>query len=224
MRFQSFNNLFRQLLGRSDSHLEVRFRKIYKENLFGGCESRSGTGSTREQTVVIRRELPRLLSKMKVTSLLDAPCGDCNWIQDLDWSVISYTGADIVPDLIKTNQGRFASTGMKFIAADLCTSELPLTDLIFCRDCWVHLNYAQIRSCLANFSRSGARYLLTTTFADHPVNRDLGRLIWRPLNLQAAPFGFPPPLELLNEGCTEGDGQFADKSLGLWRLKDLVFS
>jgi hypothetical protein len=76
---------------------------------------------------------------------------------------------------------------------------------------------------LANFRRSGAKYLLTTTFTDRPENRDLGRLIWRPLNLQAAPFRFPPPLELLNEGCTEENSQFADKSLGLWQITDLEF-
>lgn len=223
MRFRPFYTLFGRLMGRSESHLEERFLKIYRKNLFGGSESRSGTGSAREQTTVIRQELPRLLSRLKVANLLDAPCGDCNWIQELDWSVISYTGVDIVPDLIKANQERFAATGMKFIVSDLCAAELPLADLVLCRDCWVHLNYAQIRSCLDNFRRSNAKYLLTTTFADHPANRDLGRLIWRPLNLRAAPFYFPPPLELLKEGCTEEGGRFADKSLGLWPLKDLSF-
>lgn len=41
------------------------------------------------------------------------------------------------------------------------------------------------------------------------------------INLERAPFGFPPPLELVNEGCTEGDGRFADKSLALWRIAEL---
>jgi len=26
---------------------------------------------------------------------------------------------------------------------------------------------------------------------------------------------------LINEGCTEGDNLFTDKSLGLWRLEDM---
>ena len=44
---------------------------------------------------------------------------------------------------------------------------------------------------------------------------------WRPLNLERAPFGFPPPREVLREGCTEQGGTFADKSLGLWSVNDL---
>jgi len=28
-------------------------------------------------------------------------------------------------------------------------------------------------------------------------------------------------LRLLNENCTEGDGAFGDKSLGLWRVDDI---
>jgi hypothetical protein len=50
-------------------------------------------------------------------------------------------------------------------------------------------------------------------------------VIWRPLNLQQPPICFPPPLQLIREECTEGGGQWPDKSLGLWRNNDIpVFS
>lgn len=42
-----------------------------------------------------------------------------------------------------------------------------------------------------------------------------------PLDLERAPFHLPAPMRILNEGCTEGRGVFADKSLGLWRTADL---
>ena len=29
-------------------------------------------------------------------------------------------------------------------------------------------------------------------------------------------------MQLFEEGCTEDDGKYADKSLGLWRLADLA--
>jgi hypothetical protein len=45
---------------------------------------------------------------------------------------------------------------------------------------------------------------------------------WRPLNLERPPFNFPPPAELLAEGCTEAEGRFLDKCLGLWAIKDLA--
>ena len=44
---------------------------------------------------------------------------------------------------------------------------------------------------------------------------------WRVLDLEREPFHLPPPARILNEGCTEGGGAFADKSLALWRVADL---
>jgi hypothetical protein len=69
--------------------------------------------------------------------------------------------------------------------------------------------------------RSGAPYLLTTTFTERVYNEDNLTGQWRMRNLQRSPFDFPEPLEILNEGCTQYDGQYADKSLALWRLADL---
>ena len=64
--------------------------------------------------------------------------------------------------------------------------------------------------------------LLATTFTGRTENLDIATGgDWRPLNLQIPPFSFPPPLRLVNEGCTEGRNMFTDKSLGFWRLADL---
>ena len=40
------------------------------------------------------------------------------------------------------------------------------------------------------------------------------------LDLERAPFSFPPPAALLVEGCKEG-GAYADKSPGAWRVAEL---
>jgi hypothetical protein len=104
---------------------------------------------------------------------------------------------------------------------DLTSSPLPPADLLLCRDCLVHLSLTDARRALANIRRSDITYLLTTTFPAEPTNVDVVTGDWRPLNLQRPPFGFPEPLELLVEGCTEQQGLFADKSLGLWRVADL---
>jgi hypothetical protein len=45
---------------------------------------------------------------------------------------------------------------------------------------------------------------------------------WQPLNLEQEPFCLPPPIKLIAEGCTEVDGQYSDKSLGLWKVSDLA--
>ncbi len=200
-----------------------RFTRVYDQNSFGAAESRSGSGSTLEQTAAVRQQLPSLLEKHQVRSLLDAPCGDCHWMSLLDWGRVRYHGVDVVEELIRYNQSRFSESGMNFSQADLCHDALPQVDLILCRDCWVHLTFRQIQTSLQNFRRSGSRYLLTTTFASRSANWDLPvGVIWRPLNLQLAPFHFPPPVDLLVEQCTEQGGKYSDKGLGLWRLNDLA--
>jgi len=221
MNISSITTFWKRLTGRGGFQVDEHFTRIYEKNLFKGGESRSGKGSSLDQTTIVRRELPALLERHGVESFLDAPCGDCHWITELDWTRIRYTGADVVGALIEKNRVRLTGRPMTFVVADLCKDELPRADVIFCRDCWVHLDYAQIRACLENFRRSGATYLLTTTFTGRTSNRDLRTAIWRPLNLQAAPFNFPTPLEVLVEGCTEEGGQYADKALGLWMIADL---
>jgi len=69
-----------------------------------------------------------------------------------------------------------------------------------------------------NIRGSGARYLLTTTFLEHEQNEDIEDGDWRMLNLRRPPFDFASPVDVLIEGCVEGDGAYADKALGLWAL------
>ena len=175
-----------------------------------------------EQTAEIRRVLPELMQKFRVKTFMDAPCGDLFWMRVTPLGVNKYIGVDIVEELIEKNRHELSDEAHEFLCRNLAQDELPCADMIFCRDCLVHLNYADVKKVLLNFKRSGSRYLLTTTFSGRDKNFDLvGKDIWRTLNLQAEPFNFPPPLQLINEKCTEGNGGFADKSLGLWRLSDI---
>jgi hypothetical protein len=131
---------------------------------------------------------------------------------------------DIGPELIERNLQMYSSEIRRFALGDLVTDELPKVDAIFCRDCLVHLTLRDGLRMIENFKRSGSTYLLTTTYTDRSVNREvdgMGRL--RPLNLLLAPFGFPPPLRIINEGSTEDDGygSYPDKSIAVWKLADL---
>lgn len=201
--------------------MEDVFHEIYRRNRWGSPDSASGTGSDLRQTAVIARELPLLFRRHGVTSLLDIPCGDFHWMARVDLDGIDYTGADIVPDLIARNNATYARPGVRFETLNLATDPLPRTDLVFCRDCLVHLSFADVQAALRNVCESGAQWLLTTTFPAHARNRDIKTGQWRELNLQAAPFLLPEPVELVNEGCTEGEGEHRDKSLGLWTTAQL---
>lgn len=201
--------------------LKEKFTEVYEKNIFRGSVSRSGQGSNMVQTAIIRRELPALVEELGVKTFLDAPCGDWYWMREVDLPVEQYIGLDIVEALVEKNQRIFGSEKVSFQCINLAESELPKADLVFSRDCLVHLSFADALNIISNFKRSGAKYLLTTTFTDRTRNEDLGALFWRPLNKQLAPFNFPEPIRLINEGCTEGNNRFKDKCLGLWRLQDI---
>jgi hypothetical protein len=209
-----------QRLRRGDGNVHV-FRSVFEQNRWGSDESKSGTGSVLAATASIREALPPLLHRLGVSSLLDAPCGDFNWMQTVDLGSTVYIGADVVPAIVEKNHERFGTPQRRFVVRDIISDDLPSADAILCRDCLVHLSFAHATMALRNFKRSGAKYLLTTTFTSRTRNWDIATGGWRPLNLQLEPFRFPAPLELVDEQCVEGDGAFRDKTLGLWLLADL---
>ena len=210
-------------------HLSFRFltRKkifddIYHGGTFGGDESASGPGSSLAQTKALSEELTDLLQELGIRKIIDAPCGDFNWMSTFDLGSLSYLGVDIVDELIRRNMQKYGGKGRRFIVADIVKIILPSADLIFCRDCFVHLSNKDVMRAIRNFKKSGSLFLLTTTFPALKENTDMvtGRG-WRPLNLVLPPFDLSTPIRLLNEECTEQDGKYADKSLGLWLLRDI---
>lgn len=197
------------------------FSYIYESNLWDGEESKSGIGSGSAETSRLREWIPALLQKLGAGSLLDIPCGDFRWMSELDLGPIGYTGGDIVPAIIENNQRRFETAQRRFVLLDLARDPLPRADVVLCRDCLVHLSFRNIAKALENLRASGAAWLLTTTFTEHAENQDVEDGDWRMLNLERPPFRFPQPEALLVEGCQEGGGAYADKSLGLWRVAAL---
>jgi hypothetical protein len=167
-------------------------------------------------------DLVALLRRLDTRTLLDAPCGDFNWIAEAADSVERYTGMDVVPELIDHNQRHHHLAGRRsFALADISRDPLPAVDVILCRDCLVHFSHQDVWTTLANFRRSGSRYLLTTTFVERDSNGYIRTGSWQPLNLQAAPFHFPVPLALVDERCTHTGGIYRDKRLALWELASL---
>lgn len=212
-------NAYRRLrrLGRAlvAPNIEQAFTDIYRSNAWGDPESVSGRGSTLARTTVIRRGLPALLAELGVRSLLDAPCGDFNWMRELDLGALDYTGVDVVPELVEQNRSRYGHEGRRFLVLDITRDEAPRADLVLCRDCFIHLSFKHTRAAVANFKRSGSTYLLATTHAHVGENVDIESGGGHFVNLRLPPFNFPDPLRLIEEDPDLG------KCLGLWRLSDL---
>jgi SAM-dependent methyltransferase len=202
--------------------LAQRFQRIHDTNLWGALESTSGLGSELDATSVLRTELPRLFKRLGVTSVLDAPCGDAGWINSADLGV-RYVGIDIVPALVERLQARAAAGEIhgEYRPADITADKLPRCDAILCRDCLVHLSFANMERAVANFRSSGAAWLIATTFPEWQTNADCEDGDWRALNFERAPFNWGPPVALINENCQEAGGGWRDKSLGVWRPAEI---
>ena len=203
--------------------MERAFQEAYLANLWGDPESVSGPGSGVVRTAAFRDQIPPLLKDLRATSLLDAGCGDFNWMRLVELPVEQYLGVDIVPELVYQNVRRCADPRHAFVLADFTRAELPRMDVILCRDCLVHFAFEDVWAALHNFERSRARWLLTTTFVDpQRENVDIETGGWRPLNLQLPPFNFPAPQRLIDERCLHSGGVYVDKRLGLWPLDELA--
>ena len=195
--------------------LKEKFTEIYKNNLWGSPESASGGGSEMQNTKVIRRELPVLIQKLGITSILDIPCGDWNWMKDVDLCGASYIGADIVKPLIEENKIKYPD--IDFRVLDLTNDDLPKVDLVFVRDCLGHLSNENVHKSIENIKRSGSKYLLATSFTKWDMNPDIKDGGWKCINLMIPPFQLNP-IYLINEDCQEGYPHYNDKCMILFQL------
>jgi predicted 2-oxoglutarate/Fe(II)-dependent dioxygenase YbiX len=198
--------------------LNSTFGDIYKANALKSSESKSGTGSELKATATLRKELAVLLQRYDIKSMLDIPCGDFNWMKEVNRDGIDYTGADIVPDLIAHN--RAAYPNVKFDVMDLTASDLPKVDLVLVRDCLGHLSDANVLKAIENIRRSGSKYLLATSFTKWDKNTDIADGGWRCINLMIAPFKLKPQY-LINEDCREGYPRYNDKCMILFDLENV---
>lgn len=171
--------------------MEKEFTEIFKTKRWARSqtESVSGTGSTLKYTTKLREQLPDLFKKYKITSILDAPCGDFNWMQKVVTKDLNYIGGDIVLDLVNQNNEKYKSDNISFMHLDITKDSLPDADLMICRDCLFHLNYESIDNFFNNFKNSNIKYLLTTTHInDGFLNTNIITGGFRKIDLHLPPF------------------------------------
>ena len=192
--FSDIKDILFKLVVLQKKSREERFTWIYRHNIWRNSESRSGSGSTLEYTKNIRESLKLLIQDYSLHSILDAPCGDFNWMKVfLDEVNIKYIGADIVKPMIDLLNDRYSSPLTSFCALDITSDPLPYADLMICRDCLFHLSEADIKLVLVNFLKSKIPYLLTTTHITDSgfLNKDVVTGDFRLINLFFEPYNFP---------------------------------
>ena len=165
-------------------------------------------------------DLEGLLRELDIRSMLDIPCGDFNWMKKLDLEDIDYHGADIVAELVKKNNLNYGSPSVKFSQLDITRHTLPKVDLVFCRDCLVHLPMNTAKTAIRNVLDSGSKYFACTTYPDHHENTNVKLGGWYPMNIEDKPFSFERPDFIIDERCKADNGRFPDKSIAVWKINE----
>jgi SAM-dependent methyltransferase len=195
---------------------EDRFTRIHQRKYWQGSDSTSGKGSSLEYTTNLRSQLPQLFARFSIKSVLDAPCGDFNWMKEVvSANAIEYIGGDIVKPLIQQLSRTYSSNRVRFLHLDITQDSLPQVDLMICRDCLIHLSFADTRAVLDNFVSSGIPYLLTTTHTNEGAfqNRDIATGDYRLIDLYSPPYNFPRQPLMSIEDWIPPD---PERTMGLW--------
>lgn len=208
----------------SERHLtESLFASIYKYDLWHDREvsveyggSSSGPGSSLRNTSVLRLMLPDLIEHLGVKTILDAGCGDFNWMKELDLRGVKVLACDIVPEVVASNNKRYASTNIEFFCMDIIRDVIPNVDLILCKDVFIHFSLPSVLKSIRGMKNSGSTYLLTNHDKTLQSNVDTATSnIGRSINFRLPPFDFRAPLVVLEDLLQPW------ACLGLWALAGL---
>lgn len=194
------------------------FESIFDQNKWENAESISGFGSTLYNTTIIRKELPKVVKKFDVKSILDAPCGDFNWMQYTKLPEgVEYIGCDIVPALVASLNERYSNNGRRFEFLDIVEGPIPKADLWLCRDALFHLSFRDGISCLENAAKSDIKYFFATSHDYVDVNVDIETGAFRFIDLCKPPYLLPPPIYKFEDYLAPN----APRILGLWDKSQL---
>lgn len=179
-------------------------------------QSPSGGGSViGPETAASLLFLSSIINDYQITSILDIPCGDTNWqFQSFEMDSLEvYVGADIAPEIIALNKRKFFFHSNKVFALwDFTECEIPhykfldnrkiiaesyrSFDLIHVRDVLQHLPLKKGMRAINNIFKSGAKFLLATTFPKG-VNQEIKEGDFFRNNLAKPPFNLPKPLSCI---------------------------
>jgi len=181
-------------------------------------ETKCGLGSTLETTENLRLALTLLVRSFGIETLIDVPCGDCNWISRVDLGDAHYIGIDQDADHLSVavqRQWSFPPASVSFVSADAMQFKLSPCDAILCRDFLQHLTTTNAEMFVDNLFASSWSWLFATSHTNE-VNEEIeSDGMFRPLNLCLPPFSFPVPTFSIFD--PPGSGRI----LGCWQRGDI---
>lgn len=218
------NSIVKQYINRIMDE-EKKFTMIYKSGFWTGYKfkNKSGSGSCLSATINIRNELSKFLQEYSIKSIFDVPCGDLNWISEMEFGNINYIGGDIVKELVSINQNKYVNNNkFKFVYFNLLKDDIPDVDVIFIRDLFIHLSNEQVSLIMSKVLSSSVKYIITTTYPEITENKveNTGDR-WRKINLEIAPFCLPEAMLYLDDSWNDSKVD-SRKKMGVWRISQLI--
>ena len=203
------------------SMTDLDLEELFRYGWGGGApETVSGAGSTLKYTEGLRPALSRLIKEIGAQTVLDAPCGDFNWMNHVDVHGAHYIGLDIVKEIIQHNIARYARADREFREADITKDKLPDADILICRDLALHLPFRFIARMFDNMLSANIGYFAMSSHVN-AFNTDLetpgdSRLF----NLAIPPLSLPlPPDSMRLPDWIEG---FPERYLYVYTRRDLA--
>lgn len=179
-------------------------------------ETECGLGSTTRMTEGVRAALSDMLGRCRTKVLLDAPCGDCNWISQVDLRTVRYVGVDDDGRMLLKAASRMKRPIDQFRQLDVIEQRPPRADTVLCRDFLQHLPNFLAARALIGLMESWADWFLLTSH-DVEVNEDLEEVGgFRPLSLTQRPFDLGEP-SFYAEDCGRILGAWPRSTLVSWR-------
>lgn len=188
------------------------FEDIYARNAWNGASTRSGPGSELGATALLRRVLPELVAGVRAMSVLDAPCGEGGWMPELP----GYVGVDVAPSAIA--EARRRHPDRRFEVADICADPLPTVDLVFSRDGLQHLPIPDGLAALENFRRTGATWLVCSTFEGGRTSARVRVGGYHEPDMEKPPFSLGRPWMVIEDGAWVDRYPYPHKFVGVWTL------
>lgn len=161
-------------------------------------ETYCGRGSTIARTEAVREKLPYVIMTYGIKSLLDAPCGDGNWMSTLEMDV-KYYGIDVrAQNIAVAREREWKIKDRTFVVGDVIRRPWPQVDAILCRDFLQHIKIESIKAYLDRVKRSGAKYLIATCHVKKK-NKEIGPKMVRSVNIETKPYFFGSPIMSIEE-------------------------
>jgi hypothetical protein len=204
---------------------EQVFTEIYAKNSWGGDKGEffSGGGTADESIsgayVDCLKELGKRLELGELHAV-DLGCGDMKIGTRISEMFSSYTGVDIVEELVKRHNQSLGTETRRFLHLDIIEDDLPDGDLCMIRQVLQHLSNAQIVKILQKVKKY--KYVLITEHNPSP-NPGLRKNLDKPhggdiriydnsgIYLEDPPFGIPrEQLEVVLEVAGHGYENFSE--------------